>query len=95
VLGSVLAENDIKTTKPFTAMLHYYLGIALNKTSDNEGASRQFEEAIKLLQADLSEKGDSAQTYSHLGQVYSITGNTKDANLCFEKAKQLQEDKPK
>ncbi|MGA2679466.1 MAG: fused MFS/spermidine synthase [Sedimentisphaerales bacterium] len=95
VLGSVLAENDIKTNKPFTAMLHYYLGIALNKTSDNEGASRQFEEAIKLLQADLSEKGDSAQTYSHLGQVYSITGNTKDANLCFEKAKQLQEDKPK
>ena len=76
-------------------MLHYYLGIALNKTSDNEGASRHFEEAIKLLQADLSENGDSAQTYSHLGQVYSAINNTKDANLCFEKAKQLQEDKPK
>ncbi|MBE3145368.1 MAG: fused MFS/spermidine synthase [Planctomycetes bacterium] len=95
VLGSVLAENDIKANKPFTAMLHYYLGIALNKTSDTEGASRQFEEAIKLLQADLSEKGDSAQTYSHLGQVYSAINNTKDANLCFERAKQLREDKPK
>jgi spermidine synthase len=95
VLGSVLEENDIKADKPFTAMLHYYVGIALNKTSDTEGASRQFEEAIKLLQADLSEKGDSAQTYSHLGQVYSAINNTKDANLCFEKAKLLREDKPK
>ncbi|MGB7581306.1 MAG: fused MFS/spermidine synthase [Sedimentisphaerales bacterium] len=94
-LDSVLAENDIKSNKPLTAMLHYYLGIALNKTSNNEGASRQFEESIKLLRADLSENGDSAQTYSHLGQVYSAINNTKDANLCFEKAKQLQEDKPK
>jgi spermidine synthase len=95
VLGSVLEENDIKEDKPFTAMLHYYVGIALNKTSDTEGASRQFEEAIKMLRADLSEKGDSAQTYSHLGQVYSAINNTKDANLCFEKAKQLREDKLK
>jgi tetratricopeptide (TPR) repeat protein len=95
VLSSVLAENDIKADKPFTAMLHYYLGIALNKTSDTEGASRQFEEAIKLLQADLSEKGDSAQTYSHLGQVYSALDDTKNANLCYDKAKQLREDKPK
>jgi cytochrome c-type biogenesis protein CcmH/NrfG len=76
-------------------MLHYYFGIALNKTSDTEGASRQFEEAIKLLQADLSEKGDSAKTYSHLGQVYSVIGDTKNANLCYDKAKQLREDKPK
>ena len=34
VLRSMLAENDIKANKPFTAMLHYYLGIALNKTGD-------------------------------------------------------------
>ncbi|MGD0572320.1 MAG: fused MFS/spermidine synthase [Sedimentisphaerales bacterium] len=95
VMGSVLAENDIKSDKPFTAMLHYYIGIALNKTGDNEGTSRHFTEAIKLLQADLSENGDSAQTYSHLAQVYSAINNTKDANLCFEKAKQLKEDKPK
>ena len=95
VLSSVLTETDTKANKSFTAMLHYYFGIALNKTSDTEGASRQFEEAIKLLQADLSEKGDSAKTYSHLGQVYSVIGDTKNANLCYDKAKQLREDKPK
>jgi spermidine synthase len=94
-LRSVLMENDVKANKPFAAMLHYNLGIALNKTNDTEGALRQFEEAIKLLQAELAEKGDSAQTYSHLGQVYSAIGDTKNANLCYDKAKQFQEDKPK
>ena len=95
VLGSVLADSDTKANKPFAAMLHYYIGIALNKTGDTEGASRQFEEAIKLLKANLSEKGESAQTYSHLGQVYSAIGDAKDANLCYDKAKQLREDKSK
>jgi Flp pilus assembly protein TadD len=94
VLSSVLAENDVKANKPFSAMLHYNLGIALKKIGNSQGASRQFEEAIKLLQAELAEKGDSAQTYSHLGQVYSAIGDTKNANLCYDKAKQLQEDKP-
>jgi spermidine synthase len=94
-LDSMLAENDIKANNPFTAMLHYYLGIAFNKTGDAEGASRQFANAIKLLQEDLIEKGDSAPTYLHLGQVYSAIGDTKNANSCYEKAKQLQEDKPK
>ena len=94
-LRSILADNNQQTEKSLIAMLHYYLGIALNKTSNNEGASIEFAEAIKLLQKDLSERGELAQTYSHLGQVYSAINNTKDANLCFEKAKQLQEDKPK
>jgi spermidine synthase len=94
-LGSVLAENNIKANKSFTAMIHYHLGIALNKTGDNKEASSQFAQAIKLLREDLAEKGDAAQTYLHLGQIYSATGDTKNANLCFEKAKQLQEDKPK
>lgn len=93
VLRSLLAKNDIKSNKPFAAMIHYYFGITLNKTGDAEGALRHFTEAIKLLRADLAEKGDSAETYSHLGQVYSTIGNTKDANLCYEKAKQLQADK--
>jgi tetratricopeptide (TPR) repeat protein len=95
VLDLVLADSNVKTDKPFTAMLHYYLGIALNKTGDNKEALSQYEEAIKLLQADLSENGDSAQTYTHLGQIYSATNNIKDANLCFEKAKQLRENKSK
>jgi spermidine synthase len=95
VLRSILGETSIQTNKPFAAMLRYDLGIALKKTGNLQEASSQFAEAIQLLQADLSEKGDSAQTYSHLGQVYSAINNTKDANLCFEKAKQLQEDTPK
>jgi spermidine synthase len=95
VLGSMLAENDIKANKPFAAMLHYNLGTALKKIGDSQGASIEFADAIKLLRAELAEKGDSAQTYSHLGQVYSAINNTKDANLCFEKAKQLREDTPK
>jgi spermidine synthase len=95
VLGSLLAENSTKANKSFAAMLHYDLGIALRKTGDSQGTSRQFKEAIKLLQEDMSEKGESAQTYSHLGRVYSAMGDTKNANLCLEKAKQLREDKPK
>jgi spermidine synthase/MFS family permease len=95
VLRSILGETSMQTNKPFAAMLHYDLGIALKKTGDSQGASRQFKEAIKLLQENLAEKGDSAQTYSHLGQVYSAINNTKDANLCYEKAKQLREDTPK
>ncbi len=95
VLRSLLTENGPQTNKPLAAMLHYNLGIALNKTGDSKGASSQFNDAIKLLQEDLAEKGDSALTYSHLGQIYSATGDTKNANLCFDKAKQLQEDKPK
>lgn len=95
VLRSILGETRIQTNKPFAAMLHYDLGIALKKTGNLQEASSQFAEAIKLLRENLAEKGDSAQTYEHLGQVYSAINNTKDANLCFEKAKQLQEDKPK
>ena len=94
-LRSVLADNNQKTDKNLTAMLHYNLGIALNKMGDTKGASSEFENAIKLLREDLAEKGDSAQTYSHLGQIYSVIGDTKNANLCFDKAKQLQENKPK
>jgi spermidine synthase len=93
MLRSLLAENEIKSNKPIAAMFHYNLGLALNKTNDAKGALIHFTEAIKLLQADLAEKGDSAQTYSHLGQVYLAIGNTKDASLCYEKAKQLQADK--
>jgi spermidine synthase len=95
LLRSILGEKNMQANKSFAAMLYYNLGIALKKTGDSQGASNAFAEAIKLLQADLTEKGDSAQTYSHLGQVYSAMGNTKDANLCYDKAKQLQEDKPK
>ena len=94
-LRLALAENDPQTSKPTLAMLHYNLGIALKKIGDSKGASSEFADAIKLLQADLSEKGGSAQTYSHLGQVYSTIGDTKNANLCYEKAKQLRENKPK
>ncbi len=94
-LRLVLADNDLQASKYTLAMLHYNLGIILNKIGNAEEASRNFDDAIKLLRAELAEKGDSAQTYSHLGQAYSVTGNTKDANLCFEKAKQLQDSKPK
>jgi spermidine synthase len=95
LLRSILGEKNTQANKQFAAMLYYNLGLALKRTGDSQGASNEFAEAIKLLQADLTEKGDSAQTYSHLGQVYSAMGDTKNANLCYEKAKQLQEDKPK
>ncbi len=94
-LRLVLADNDLQASKYTLAMLHYNLGIILNKIGNAEEASRNFDDAITLLRAELAEKGDSAQTYLHLGQVYSATGNTKDANLCFEKTEQLQESKPK
>jgi tetratricopeptide (TPR) repeat protein len=94
-LRSVLAGINQQTEKNLIAMLHYQLGTALNKTGDNKEASSHFAEAIKLLREDLAEKGESAQAYLHLGQVYSAINNTNDANLCFEKAKQLREDKPK
>jgi tetratricopeptide (TPR) repeat protein len=93
-LRSVLAENQ-QTDKNFAAMLHYYLGIALNNTGDSNGASSQLMESIKILRNELAEKGDSAQTYSYLGQVYSAIGDANNANLCFEKAKQLQDNKSK
>jgi len=95
LLRSILGEKNTQANKQLTAMLYYNLGTTLKKTGDSQGASNAFAEAIKLLQTDLAEKGDSAQTYSHLGQVYSAMGDTKNANLCHEKAKQLQEDKPK
>ena len=94
-LRLVLAENDLQASKPTLAMLHYNLGIILKRIGNAKEASRNFDDAIKLLRAELAEKGDSAQTYSHLGQLYSTIGDTKNANLCYEKAKQLQADKSK
>jgi spermidine synthase len=94
-LRSVLAENNQTTDKNLVTMLHYYLGIALNKTGDNKGSLSQYAEAIKLLKTDLNENGDSVQTYLHLELIYSAMGNTKEAALYSEKAKQLQTDKSK
>ena len=94
-LRLALAENDPQTSKSTIAMLHYNLGIILNKIGDTKGASRSFDDAIKLLRAELAEKGDSVETYLHLGQIYTESGNRKDATLCYEKAKQLQADKSK
>ena len=85
-LRSILADNNQQTDKSLIAMLHYHLGNALKKTGDNKEASSQFAEAIKLLREDLAEKGDSAQTYLHLGQIYSAIGDTKNANLCLRKS---------
>jgi tetratricopeptide (TPR) repeat protein len=93
-LRLVLAENDPQASKSTLAMLHYNLGIILNKIGNAEGASRNFNDAIKLLRAELAEKGDSAEAYLHLGHVYTAIGDMKNANLCYDKAKQLQEDKP-
>jgi spermidine synthase len=94
-LRLALAENDPQASKSSLATLHYNLGIILNKIGDTKGAVKAFNDAIKLLQTELAEKGDSSQTYSRLGTAYSAIGDTKNANLCYEKAKQLQEDKPK
>jgi spermidine synthase len=95
VLRSMLADNGLQANKPFAVMLHYNLGIALKKISDLQGAANEFADAIKLLQTDLAEKGDSAETYLHLGHIYTASGNTQDAASCYEKARQLQGDKPK
>ncbi len=89
-LRTILADNDIQSNKSFSAMLHYNLGLALKKTGDNEGFLKECNETIKMLKIQLAENGESFQTYSHLGQVYSAIGNDKDANECFEKAKQLK-----
>ncbi len=94
-LRSILGKTSTHANRPFAAMLRYNLGIALKKTGNSQEASSEFAKAINLLQEDLAEKGDSAQTYSHLGQVYSVIGDTKNANLCHDKAKQLQEDNSK
>jgi len=89
-LFTMLDANDVKANNRFAAMLRYNLAAALKKTGDHKGSLKQLDEVIAILKVDLKENGESAQTYSHLAQVYLESGNQKKANEYFEKAKKLK-----
>jgi len=92
VLRTALAQTKTEETKFDLPLLHYSLGINLNRLGDTFEASKHFAIAIELLRAELAGNGGSADTFSRLGQVEAASGNIEEATLCFEQALEREPD---
>jgi len=85
-LRSALEGTTPEDGGVFTSLLHYFLGVTLKKLGDRGDALAEFDNAIELLNAELESTGGTSEIYSHLGQVYAVKGDMKEATEFFEQA---------